>query len=215
MNRYVDQWNFPVNAPACGALPQADGSVCWRVWAPLARRVELVLYGSGPVVEPATIAMQNKPGGLFTHTEPRLVEGQRYAYRLDGGPPRPDPASRWQPDGVHRPSAVVCFDRFEWSEGDWRGLPRNELVIYELHVGTFTPQGSFDAAIPRLKSLRDLGVTAIELMPVSQFPGERGWGYDGVHPYAVQNSYGGPHGLARLVSACHRTGLAVILDVVY
>src|SRR5262249_8647645 len=148
-------------------------------------------------------------------TEPGIGDGQRYTFRLDDGPDRPDPASRWQPDGIHRPSAVVSLDRFEWSERSWPGVPREQLVIYELHVGAFTPEGTFDAIIPRLEQLREFGVTAIELMPVAQFAGERNWGYDGVHPYAVQNSYGGPRGLQRLVSACHRIGLAVILDVVY
>ena len=146
-----------------------------------------------------------------------LVEaaaGTRYAYSLDGGPPRPDPASRLQPDGVNQPSAVVD-PAFEWHDAAWRGMSLAGAVVYELHVGTFTPAGTFDAAVAELDALIDLGVTAIELMPVAQFPGERNWGYDGVHPFAVQNSYGGPAGLKRLVDACHGRGLGVALDVVY
>jgi maltooligosyltrehalose trehalohydrolase len=159
--------------------------------------------------------MRRGEEGCFQYVEADIPEGQRYAYRLDGGPERPDPCSPWQPDGVHRPSAVLFPERFAWDERGWAGLPREELVFYELHVGTFTPEGTFDAVIPRLDALRDLGITAVELMPVAQFPGGRNWGYDGVHLYAPQNSYGGPHGLQRLVNACHARGLAVLLDVVY
>jgi maltooligosyltrehalose trehalohydrolase len=204
---------FQPGMPPCGALAGAGGSVCWRVWAPLARTLEIVLYPEPG--ECRIFDMHPEPGGYFVHTESEVEEGQRYAYRIEHGPERPDPMSRWQPDGVHRPSAVIWPDRFDWSEGDWAGLERKELVIYELHVGTFTPEGTFDAITGRLEELRELGVTAIELMPVAQFPGTRGWGYEGVHPFAVQNSYGGPRGLQRLVNACHRTGLAVILDVVH
>jgi len=139
--------------------------------------------------------------------------GSLYLIRLDGRE-RPDPASRFQPEGVHGPSQVVDLHR-DWQDAAWRGLPLSGYVFYELHVGTFTPEGTFDAVIPHLDELRDLGVTAIEIMPVAQFPGGRNWGYDGVYPWAVQNSYGGPHGLQRLVDACHQRGLAVVLDVVY
>lgn len=198
--------------PECGALSQEDGSVRWRVWAPKAKHVELVLMdGKSRAIRP----MEREEQGYFSFTSDRLPSGQRYAYRLDGGPERPDPASRWQPDGVSRPSAVLDQDEFHWTEAGWSGIPRKDLVFYELHVGTFTPEGTFDAVIPRLPALRELGVTALELMPVAQFPGTRNWGYDGVHPYAPQHSYGGPHGLQRLVDACHRQGLAVFLDVVY
>jgi len=196
----------------CGALDLRDGRVCWRVWAPAAKRVELVLYDAG---EHRVRPMEWEEGGYYSHTEADVAEGQRYAYRLNGGPERPDPCSLWQPDGVHRPSAVLYPRRFAWTDHTWKGVPREELVFYELHVGTFTPQGTFDAVIPRLPELRELGVTAVELMPVGQFPGTRNWGYDGVHPYAAQNSYGGPYGLARLVDACHAAGLALFLDVVY
>ena len=131
------------------------------------------------------------------------------------GPERPDPCSLWQPDGVHASSAVIYPERFAWSDNAWKGVSLQDLIVYELHVGTFTREGTFDALIPRLEALRDLGVTAIELMPVSQFPNDRNWGYDGVDLYAVQNSYGGPHGLQRFVDRCHGLGLAVLLDVVY
>jgi maltooligosyltrehalose trehalohydrolase len=147
--------------------------------------------------------MTREARGHFSHTQPVVAEGQRYAYCLDGGPERPDPASRWQPDGVHHASAVLRPEAFAWSDHAWRGIPREDLVFYELHVGTFTPEGTFEAIISRLPALRDLGVTALELMPVAQFPGTRNWGYDGVHPYAPQNTYGGPHGLQRLVEVVH------------
>jgi maltooligosyltrehalose trehalohydrolase len=139
--------------------------------------------------------------------------GTRYCFTIDGTD-RPDPASRLQPEGVHGPSEVVGRE-FEWHDAGWRGLPIEELAIYELHVGTFTPEGTFDAAIERLDSLRQLGINAIELLPIAQFPGERNWGYDGVYVSAVQHSYGGPQGLKRLADACHRRGMAILLDVVY
>ncbi len=197
----------------CGMWFEPDESLCWRVWAPRARRVELVLDGNR--VTNKTVSMHPEDNGYFRHREHLARDGLRYAYRLNGGPPRPDPATRWQPEGVHKPSAVFDPHQFEWSEAEWSGIRREDLVIYELHVGTFTPQGTFEAIIPRLNDLRELGVTAIELMPVAQFPGERNWGYDGVQLYAVQNSYGGPHGLQQLVNAAHRAGLGVILDVVF
>jgi maltooligosyltrehalose trehalohydrolase len=159
--------------------------------------------------------MQAEDRGYLHGTLPDIADGQRYAFRLNGGPERPDPCSLWQPDGVHGPSAVVRPERFDWTDGSWRGVPRPDLVLYELHVGTFTPQGTFEAVIPRLRELREVGITAVEIMPVAQFPGTRNWGYDGVQPYAAQNSYGGPQGLQRLVNACHAAGLAAILDVVY
>jgi maltooligosyltrehalose trehalohydrolase len=159
--------------------------------------------------------MERQDHGYFICEKDHLRNGQRYAYRLNGGPNRPDPASHWQPEGVNQPSAVLSLDEFQWSDAGWSGIARDELVFYELHVGTFTPEGTFDAVISRLPALRELGVTAIEIMPVAEFSGTRNWGYDGVHPYAPHHSYGGPHGLQRLVDACHRHGLAAFLDVVY
>jgi len=159
--------------------------------------------------------MASEPLGHYALTLPDIEEGLRYAYRLHGCDIYPDPASLWQPDGIHKPSAVIRTDRFEWSDHQWQGVRLSELIIYELHCGTFTEAGTFDAIIERLPDLVDLGITAIEIMPVAQFPGDRNWGYDGVHLYAVQNTYGGPNALARLVNACHTHGLAVLLDVVY
>ena len=195
-----------------GALGQPDGSVRWRVCAPRAQAVHLVLVdGTGR----RSFLMAAEERGYFSLTRPDVPDGQRYAYRLDNGPERPDPASLWQPDGVHGPSAVFRPERFAWTDHGWAGVCREDLVIYELHTGTFTPEGTFEAIIPRLPSLRDLGVTAVELMPVAQFPEGRNWGYDGTLLYAAQNSYGGPRALQRLVDACHAAGLAVFLDVVY
>jgi|SRR5579884_2038541 len=199
-------------ARGCGALGLPDGSIRWRVWAPRPKQVELVLIDGD---RRRTVSMRREERGFFDHTEAKVPEGQRYAYRLDGGPERPDPCSLWQPDNVHRPSAVVRPERFSWTDRRWQGVPRRDLVFYELHIGTFTPQGTFEAVIPRLGELRELGITAVEIMPVAQFPGSRNWGYDGVLPYATQNTYGGPHGLQKLVDACHAAGLAVFLDVVY
>ena len=159
--------------------------------------------------------MAPEPFGFHTSRRSGVREGLRYTFKLSDGQEYPDLASRWQPEGVHRPSAVFSPDVFAWTDRGWGGVHRENLVLYELHVGTFTPEGTFDAIIPRLSELASLGITAIELMPIAQFPGERNWGYDGVHPYAVQNSYGGPRALQRLVDAAHRCGVAVFLDVVY
>jgi maltooligosyltrehalose trehalohydrolase len=161
------------------------------------------------------VLMQKEADGYHRHAESGVPAGRRYAYRLGDGPERPDPCSLWQPEGVHGPSAVVLPERFAWGDRDWKGVRREDLVFYELHVGTFSPEGKFEAIIPRLHDLRDLGVTAVEILPVGQFPGDRNWGYDGVFPYAAQESYGGPQGLLRLVDACHAAGLAIFLDVVY
>ncbi len=196
----------------CGAFALPDGSVRWRLWAPRAKQVELVLSGG---TAPQAHSMVRDEHGYFTHTAANIPAGQRYAFRLDGRDPRPDPASRWQPDGVHAASGVVRPEQFTWTDQSWTGIPRSHLVFYELHTGTFTPAGTFEAIIPRLASLRQLGVTALEIMPVAQFPGGRNWGYDGIFLYAPQNTYGGPHGLQRLVDAAHAAGLAIFLDVVY
>ena len=183
----------------CGAVMLDDGTIHWRVWAPEAESVQLVLVAEDD--SRSELPMERELSGYFVQHLDDTGEGQRYGFRLNDGPLLPDPASRWQPDGVHRPSAVFCPEHFFWTDQAWSGVPRDELVIYELHVGTFTAEGTFDAIIPRLESLRELGITAIELMPVAQFPGQRDWGYDGVHPFAVQNSYGGPLALQNLVNA--------------
>jgi maltooligosyltrehalose trehalohydrolase len=192
-----------------GASYFGEGRCAFMLWAPEAKQVEVRL------VAPAgrMIAMVRGARGYHHATASDIAPGALYLYRLDGGLERPDPASRHQPRGVHGPSCVTD-PHFEWSDGNWTGPVLKDYVLYELHVGTFTTEGTFDAAICRLDDLQSLGVTALELMPIAQFPGSRNWGYDGVFPFAVQDSYGGPDGLKRLVDACHRKGLAVVLDVV-
>jgi maltooligosyltrehalose trehalohydrolase len=190
-----------------GANP-IDGGVRFRVWAPAATSVDLELVDAGLVKIPL-----QRDGQYFQGSAPAAA-GDRYWYWLDGTVRRPDPASRSQPEGVHGPSQVID-PAFTWNESEWRGRALEECIFYELHVGTFTSQGTFDGVISRLDYLCELGITAVELMPVAQFPGNRNWGYDGVYPFAPQNSYGGPDGLKRLVDACHLRGVAVILDVVY
>jgi len=177
------------------------------VWAPRARAVELLLDGR-------VAALSRVEGGRWAVTT-EAPPGTRYRLRLDGGVPMPDPASRSQPEGVHGPSEVVDLDAFEWTRPDWPGVPRSRLRIYELHVGTFTPQGTYAAAASRLPELADLGVTAVELMPVHDFPGERGWGYDPAAWYAPCRAYGRPEDLQRFVDEAHAHGLSVLLDVVY
>jgi maltooligosyltrehalose trehalohydrolase len=159
--------------------------------------------------------MEPAGGGYWTARVEGVTPGALYFFTLDEELDRPDPASRLQPCGVHGASAVVHATSHQWEDVGWRGMDLADMVIYELHVGVFTPEGTFDAIIPRLDALKDVGINTIEIMPVSQFPGERNWGYDGVYPFAVQNSYGGHDGLKRLVDACHGRGMAVILDVVY
>lgn len=184
----------------------------FRVWAPRATSMAIRFLDDTP----CTVPMEPEADGYFHAAITGVTAGARYRYVLDGTIERPDPASRFQPDGVHGPSVVVDPHEFEWTDHTWRGLPMEDWIIYELHVGTFTPEGTFEAIIPRLPYLKEtVGVTAIELMPVAQFPGRRNWGYDGTYPFAVQASYGGPGGLKQLVDACHAMGMAVILDVVY
>lgn len=204
--------NIP-NLPQ-GIFPHREGFL-WRVWAPEAKQVTLVLWPEGLAKQSVELSMQPTEHGFFEVTHPQAPSGLRYAYRLDTGDPRPDPVTRWQPDGVHRPSAVFWSEEFSWADANWTGVGLEDLVLYELHVGTFTVEGTFEAVVARLKELLDLGITAIELMPVGQFPGGRNWGYDGVHPFAAQNTYGGPQGLQNLVNEAHRLGMAVFLDVIY
>jgi len=181
------------------------------LWAPLLPDVTV------RIVSPAerVIPMTPLPEGYWGTVIEGLSPGDRYVFRVTQGRDRPDPASYSQPLGVHGPSEIVDHTFFPWEDRHWRGIPLSDMIQYELHVGSFTPEGTFDAVIPRLDALREIGINAVELMPVAQFPGERNWGYDGVYPYAVQTSYGGPDALKRLVNACHKQGLAVILDVVY
>lgn len=184
----------------------------FTVWAPTLKEVAVVIAGED---KQRAIAMEQQAEGYWKATTEGITPGTRYFYRLDGNLIRPDPSAHLQPDGVHGASAVVDPKAFSWSDRSWCNLPLEEYIIYELHVGTFTPEGTFEAIIPRLGVLKDLGITAIEIMPVAQFPGDRNWGYDGVFPFAVQNSYGGPDKLKQLVDACHQQGIAVIMDVVY
>ena len=160
-------------------------------------------------------AMQALEFGYWQTWVANVKPGTRYKFALQDGPERPDPASMHQPMGVHEASEVVDHHAFAWTDSSWPGLPLEQYIIYELHTGTFTPQHTFEGIIQKLDYLVDLGITAIELMPVAAFPGSRNWGYDGVYPFAVQESYGGPEGLKKLVNACHVKGLAVVLDVVY
>jgi maltooligosyltrehalose trehalohydrolase len=200
--------NLGVQPLRHGPVVHDDGTVTFRVWAPRADRVEVVLDGRHEALNPGE-------HGWFARRLPAPGDG-RYAFSLDGGDPRPDPASQRQPAGVHAPSAIV--DRaFAWSDAEdrWQPTPLASAVIYELHVGTFTDAGTFDAAAQHLANLAALGVTHVEVMPVAAFNGPRGWGYDGVAWYAVHEPYGGPEAFAVFVDACHRHGLAVILDVVY
>ena len=179
------------------------------VWAPAAQTVELHLPGQDRLVD-----MIPAPGGWWT-APLDLEPGTDYAFRVDGSPNRPDPRSALQPDGVHGPSRTVDPDAWQWTDQNWAGKDLRGSVIYELHVGTFTPEGTLDAAITRLGHLADLGVDIVELMPLAAFPGKAGWGYDGVGLWAVHEAYGGPDALARFVDAAHRAGIGVCLDVVY
>lgn len=193
-----------------GAEYRGDGECGFTVWAPRRVSVQLVLAGRRQ-----PIPLERDDDGTWSATLSGILPGARYAFRLDDQLTRPDPASARQPDGVHGESAVVDHAAFAWTDAGFACAPHGRWVIYELHVGTFTPAGTFAAAIARLDALRDLGVDAIELMPVAPFPGTRNWGYDGVYPFAVQESYGGPDELRAFVDACHARDLAVVLDVVY
>lgn len=193
-----------------GATYIGDRRCRFLVWAPAAAKVEVSLTHPEKRLAPLDRMDRGYHGAVIDGIQP----GSLYFYRLDGRLDRPDPASRHQPQGVHGPSEVIN-PRFEWHDGCWPGLPLEDYVTYELHVGTFSESGTLDGVIAHLEYLKDLGVTALDLMPLAQFPGARNWGYDGVYPFAVQNTYGGPAGMKRLVDACHQKGLAVVLDVVY
>jgi malto-oligosyltrehalose trehalohydrolase len=193
-----------------GAEVLADGRTRFRLWAPAAREVAVAIEAPSPRL----LAMDARDDGWFEAIA-AATAGSRYRYRVDGATDVADPASRRNPDGVHGASEVVDPRAYEWHDAHWRGRPWPEAVIYELHVGTFTPEGTFAAAMARLDYLVALGVTAVELMPVAAFAGERGWGYDGVLPFAPQSSYGTPDDLKRFVDAAHGRGLMVLLDVVY
>jgi len=195
---------------SAGALYIGPHRCRFTAWAPTASSATLHLT----TPREALIPLQKTPQGYFVTELDDVPAGTRYFFRFDDHD-FPDPASHYQPEGVHGPSEVVAHADFSWQDQTWHAPPLRELVFYELHVGTFTPAGTFEAIIGRLDALADLGINALELMPVAQFPGDRNWGYDGVYPYAPQNSYGGPAGLKKLVDACHLRGISVFLDMVY
>jgi len=184
-----------------------DGTARFRVWAPEARRIEVVFEEHPP------LALDREEGGYFSGAT--VNSARRYRYRIDDSEPWPDPCSRFQPQGVHGPSLLTDPSTFEWTDTRWRGVDIERQVIYELHIGAFTPEGTFDAAVTKLEYLRDLGITVLEIMPVAECPGRWNWGYDGVQIYAPYHVYGDPEALRRFVDRAHALGLAVILDVVY
>lgn len=197
-----------------GAWPQDDGATYFRVWAPRYERVAVEVTRGGAKLGRFSLAREES--GYFAGVAQGVTAGDRYHIVLgDHQLKRPDPVSRWQPDGPHGASEVIAPGDYAWGDAGWRGVPRDALIIYELHVGTFTPEGNFRAAIGRLDELCELGVTAVELMPVAQSPGRWNWGYDGVNFFAPRNTYGTPDDMRAFVDACHQHGIAVLLDVVY
>ncbi|HVS93799.1 MAG TPA: malto-oligosyltrehalose trehalohydrolase [Mucilaginibacter sp.] len=190
-------------------LNMVAGHVEVSVWAPLANTVALETE-AGKI-----IPLELREHGHWQATTDAIGVGEHYLFVIDGHKKLPDPASLSQPDGVHGPSQHIDINAFEWTDGDWTNPPLSDYIFYELHTGVFSTESDFKGIINKLDYLAELGITAIEIMPVAQFPGERNWGYDGVFPFAVQNSYGGAAGLQQLVDACHKNGLAVVLDVVY
>ena len=194
-----------------GAHYTGNGRCEFTVWAPLPEEASLLLVSP----QERVIPMNRDDKGYWKCVVDKVYPGARYFYRLGTQKVRPDPASRFQPEGVHGPSQVADPFDFLWEDESWEGLPLRNFIIYEVHVGAFSGEGTFQSVIPHLDYLKELGITALELMPVAQFPGGRNWGYDGTYIFAPQNSYGGPTGLKTLINACHKKGLAVILDVVY
>ncbi|MCT7952003.1 malto-oligosyltrehalose trehalohydrolase [Ancylothrix sp. C2] len=196
-----------------GAYYTGNETCEFTVWAPLLKEVALKIITPEERLIP--MKKEDEIEGFWKATVQGIKPGTQYYYQLEANKNLPDPASYYQPEGVHGPSQIIDPNSYEWKEQNWAGVPIQEMIIYELHIGTFTKEGTFEAAIPHLKNLKELGINAIEIMPVAQFPGNRNWGYDGVFPYAVQNTYGGPDGLKKFVDACHQHGISVILDVVY
>lgn len=197
--------------PSFGPALDTDGCL-FRLWARSDARVELIIEGPA---EPRSFPMSLKPSGMFEAYVPDVKAGTLYWFKIDGAGPYPDPASRWQPKGVHGPSEVMSPEPFDWTAEQFRLPDQRELVFYELHVGTFTPEGNFLAVIEKLKELQQLGINVIELLPVADFAGEYNWGYDGVALYAPAHSYGTPDDLRKLVDHAHKLGMGVCLDVVY
>jgi 1,4-alpha-glucan branching enzyme len=193
-----------------GAEPLPAGGVCFRLWAPGCERIGLALEG-----KPEPLPMRAQPEGWHALAVADASVGARYSFVLPDNTHVPDPASRFQPDDVHGPSEVIDPAGYRWADTEWAGRPWHETVLYEVHVGAFTSEGSFRGAIERLDHLAALGVNAIELMPIADFPGRWSWGYDGVLLYAPDSSYGRPEDLKALVDAAHARGISVLLDVVY
>jgi maltooligosyltrehalose trehalohydrolase len=195
------------NFPLAGAFYEGSNTCSFVVWAPLHKQMDVV-------INDAIHPLEKDEMGYWKSKIKNIKPGSAYRFRINEDQLLPDPASISQREGVHGPSFVV--DRkFDWTDGSWKGIPLGDMIIYELHVGTFTSNGTFEGVITKLPYLKALGVNAIELMPIAQFPGERNWGYDGVYTFAVQHSYGGVQGLKKLVDEAHRQGIAIILDVVY
>ncbi len=186
-----------------------DGKADIAIWAPLAQQVDVLLEND------KRIKLEKGERGYWTSSTQEISEGTKYKVSVDGGDPLPEPASLLQSEGVHGSGSAVDLQQYNWRDSAWKNIPLGQYIIYELHTGTFSPQQNFDGIIEKLPYLKSLGITVIEVMPVGQFPGSRNWGYDGVFPFAVQDSYGGPAALQKLVDACHNEGIAVILDVIY
>jgi maltooligosyltrehalose trehalohydrolase len=189
----------------------SNSEVFFKIWSPEKKQVLLHILAPDPQV----IRMTKDDHGYFVAHLTEVYTALKYFFETDEGEQLPDPASHYQPEGVHGPSQLVDHSKFEWKDPLWRNIPKADLIFYEIHVGTFTPEGTFEAIIPRLNQLAELGINALEIMPVSQFPGGRNWGYDGVFPTAVQDTYGGPEGFKNLINAAHEKGIAVFLDVVF
>lgn len=203
----MNNWQLDI-----GATVLDQGKVRFRVWAPILQNLSIrLISGRGT----RDLPMEREERGYFSVIANDASHGDLYFYLLENQTDRPDPASRFQPQGVHGPSQVIDPAEFQWDDDAWSGISLKDYIVYELHTGAFTEEGTFESVIAHLDYLKDLGITAIELMPAAQFPGTRNWGYDGVCPFAPQNSYGGPDGLKGLVNECHKKGLAIILDVVY
>lgn len=199
---------MPSRKPFLGATYHKD-HVSFRVWSPDAQSVQLLLGHAPPV------ALTRSPDGYFTADVPGIQPGAKYSFVVDGRGPLPDPASRYQPEGVHGPSAVIDPNSYIWRDQQWSNIPLEKIVLYEVHIGAFTTEGTYQSAAARLPYLKDLGITAVELMPLSDFAGDRGWGYDGVAPFAPARCYGSPDDLRSFVDQAHQLGLAVFHDVVY
>ncbi len=195
-----------------GANFTEKGAVSFKVWAPHQELLKLKLYRDH---FPDPIVMEKDPDGYFQAEVEGVQTGDRYNFVFANGTARPDPASRYQPEGVHGPSEIIDPSAFQWSDMNWEGISLKELIFYECHTGCFSEKGTFAGIIEKLPYLRDLGITCLEIMPIAQFPGRWNWGYDGANIYAPQTTYGGPQGFKELVNACHQQGIAVCLDVVY